>query len=70
MMKIRYTGSTQEQRRWGSYTGNYAALVIGKEYELDHQEVHAWHTKYFLKGVEGSFNSACFEAVDVEPPLA
>jgi len=24
-------------------------------------EVHSWHTKVFLKGFKGSFNSVCFK---------
>jgi hypothetical protein len=59
--KVIYTGSSQEQRKWGSYTGDYTSLVDGSQYTIDKVEPHTWHTKLYLKEVQGSFNSVCFE---------
>jgi hypothetical protein len=63
MKQAIFKGSSEEQERWGSYTGNHKKLVVGKEYTIIKEEVHTWHTKVFLEGIEGSFNSACFEPV-------
>lgn len=63
MIKVIYKGSSKEQRNWGSYTGNYEKLVIGRKYTIIKEEVHTFHTKVFLAEVEGSFNSVCFEPV-------
>ena len=60
-MKVKFTGCSEAQAKWGSCTGNHNSLSIGTTYELDHTEPHSWHTKVFLVGVEGSFNSVCFE---------
>jgi len=31
--------------------------------EGDHVEVNSWHTKIYLKGIHGKFNSVSFEKV-------
>lgn len=59
--KVIFTGCSEEQRRWGNHTGDINALVIGNSYTVEHIEVHSWHTKVYLKGFNGSFNSVCFE---------
>ncbi len=59
--KVKFTGASEAQRNWGSYTGNYDELVVGKKYIIDHTEVHSYHTKVYLKGIKGCFNSVCFK---------
>ena len=61
MMEVIFTGYTKEQHMFGGHTGNPDELVIGESYSVIKTEVHAWHTKYYLKDHEGSFNSVCFE---------
>lgn len=60
----RFTGCTQEQHSWCNYTGDYKRLIVGKIYEVERVEVHSWHTKVFLVGIKGSFNSVCFDVVE------
>jgi hypothetical protein len=60
-MKLIFKGCSEEQRKWGSHTGDPNELVVDKSYEEDYREVHTWHTKVFLRGIKGSFNSVCFE---------
>jgi hypothetical protein len=59
--KVRYMGSSVEQVRWGGNDDPSEVLKEGEIYEVDHTEVHSYHTKVFLVGVEGRFNSASFE---------
>ena len=61
MMEVIFTGYTKEQHMFGGHTGNPDELVIGESYSVIKTEVHTWHTKYYLKDHEGSFNSVCFE---------
>jgi len=56
---VRFTGSSTEQDHWGSCDDS-SNLVIGKYYKVTKVEVHSWHTKIELQGVEGKFNSVCF----------
>lgn len=63
MKKVIFTGCTQAQKNWGSHTGEVEKLVVGEVYTIVKQEVHSWHTKVFLYGIDGSFNSVCFEDV-------
>ncbi len=58
---LRFTGSTPEQVRWGGNDNPDGILVVGDVYEVDKREVHSWHTKISLKGIDGWFNSVCFE---------
>jgi len=59
-MKVVFTGCTEHQKRFGNNTGDTDKLEVGKVYEVKEIEVHSWHTKYYLEGLEGSFNSVCF----------
>ena len=56
---VRFTGSSIEQDRWGSCDDS-SNLEVGKYYKVTNVEVHSWHTKIELQGVEGKFNSVCF----------
>ena len=58
---VRYIGCSTEQMRWGNNDDPRGILIEGKDYEVVHVEQHKWHTKYYLKGVPGKFNSVCFE---------
>jgi hypothetical protein len=60
-MKVVFTGCDERQKRFGNYTGDTDKLEVGRVYEVTEIEVHSWHTKYYLVGFEGSFNSVCFD---------
>ena len=62
-MKVKFIGCSDDQHNWGGHTGNYKELIVGNVYTIDKIEVHSWHTKYWLSGIEGSFNSVCFNEV-------
>lgn len=59
-----FLGCSEAQRNFGSYTGNPNLLIVGATYEVEKVEVHSYHTKVWLVGVEGSFNSVCFKDVE------
>ena len=59
-MRAIFIGCSKEQHNWGGHTGDHESLEIGKEYKVEKREVHSFHTKIFLKGFDGSFNSVCF----------
>ena len=61
--KVRFIGCSEDQHNWGSHTGNPQELVKGALYEVERTEVHTQHTKVFLVGHRGCFNSVCFEDV-------
>jgi hypothetical protein len=61
--KVRYTGSIEEQVRWGNNDNPVGILIEGDVYYVERVEVHTWHTKLYLRGVYGKFNSVCFEKV-------
>ena len=58
---VTYIGCTQEQINWGNNDDPKDILTIGNEYIVMHVDVHKSHTKISLYGVEGQFNSVCFE---------
>jgi len=55
-----FDGSSREQVQWGSNDDPDGILTVGDAYEVEERDVHSWHTKLKLKGVEGWFNSASF----------
>lgn len=61
--KVKYTGCSIEQVRWGDNTNPEGILVEGDVYYLEKIEIHSWHTKFYLRGIKGKFNSVCFEKV-------
>lgn len=59
--KVKYVGTCDEAVKWGSNTDPRGLLSEGEIYTVDHTEVHTWHTKVYLEGVDGKFNSTAFE---------
>ena len=62
MKKVKYIGCSKEQINWGGNDDPRTMLKVGEIYEVAKEEVHSWHTKIFLVGIEGKFNSVCFES--------
>ena len=60
---VRYVGASDAQVNWGGCDDPREILVEGDLFLLEDVEVHSWHTKVKLKGIEGRFNSVCFEHV-------
>lgn len=63
--KVRFLGCSEAQRRWGSNDDPSNKLYIGSIYTISMVETHPWHTKISVTGIDGKFNSACFEIVTV-----
>jgi hypothetical protein len=62
--KVIYTGASDEQVRWGGCDDPRGILEEGKEYVINHTEIHSWHTKVYLEGMEDKrFPSSAFENV-------
>ena len=64
MKKAKYIGADDYQVRWGNHDDPRGVLVEGQEYEIEYIDVHDWHTKVKLVGINGNFNSVCFEMID------
>lgn len=60
---IRYVGASDAQVNWGGCDDPRPLMKEGDEFIVYDVERHSWHTKVRLKGVEGQFNSVCFEYV-------
>ena len=65
-MKVRYIGASDEQVAWENDDPR-GLLETGDVYEV---EVHSWHTRYHLKGIDGRFNAVCFEIVEDDISVA
>ena len=61
MSKVTYTGANDSQVIWGGCDDPRGILVEGQSYEVEKRDVHSWHTKLKLVGIEGRFNSVCFD---------
>jgi len=57
---VKFTGCSIEQIRWGN-NDDPCMLVIGQSYQIEKVHQHTWHTKLTLRGIDGKFNSVCFE---------
>jgi hypothetical protein len=58
---VKFIGCTREQVNWGNNTDPEELLVPGGVYYVQQMIVKSSHTKLILRGVEGKFNSVCFE---------
>lgn len=63
MQKVRYLGATSEQVAWSGNDDPRKVLIIGEVYGVEDFEIHNWHTKIRLVGINGQFNDASFEYV-------
>lgn len=61
--RVRYVGASDTQVNWGGCDDPRLLMEDGDEFILEDVEVHSYHTKVRLEGVEGQFNSVCFEIV-------
>jgi len=61
--KVKFTGCSEGQRKWGGNDDTSGKLIVGQEYTVSAFKTHSWHTKIVLAGVEGEFNSVCFISV-------
>ena len=59
--KVKFLGCDEEQVRWGSNDNPKGILFEGDVYYVERVEIHSWHTKLYLRGFQGKFNSVCFE---------
>jgi hypothetical protein len=60
---VKFIGCTREQVNWGNNTDPENLLVPGGVYYVQQMIVKSSHTKLILRGVEGKFNSVCFESL-------
>ena len=58
--KVIFISATDDQVKWGSNDDPRKILEEDKIYEIESIEVHHWHTKIKLAGVQGRFNSVHF----------
>lgn len=61
--KVRFLGCSVPQTNWGGNDSPTDKLMYGHEYIISDIEVHSWHTKISLMGIEGKFNSVCFDVI-------
>lgn len=62
--KVVFRGASEAQVNWGGNNDPNKVCELGAEYEIESVDVHSWHTKVELVGIEGTFNSVSFEASD------
>jgi hypothetical protein len=62
--KVKFIGAIKAQIQWGD--NDDPNLVCNTEdiYEVEYVEVHSWHTKIYLVGIKGKFNSVSFEIIE------
>ena len=63
--KVKFIGSTTAQVNWGGNDDPYTCgMKEGDIFSLDHEEIHSYHTKYFLVEYPNKkFNSVSFEDI-------
>lgn len=61
--RVKYIGSTEDQVRWGNNDNPKGILIEGDTYYVERVEIHSQHTKLYLRGVYGKYNSVCFEKI-------
>jgi len=61
-----FIGCLKEQINWGNNDDPNGILIKNNTYIVEKIEVHSYHTKLTLKGVNGKFNSVCFLKLEDE----
>jgi len=65
--KVKFISATDDQINWGSNDDPRLVLDTNIIYEIENIKVHSWHTKVYLKGIKGKFNSVHFKVISDEP---
>lgn len=52
---------TVEQIRWGDNDDPGKYLTVGNIYKVRDVEIHSYHSKVFLEGIEAKFNTVSFK---------
>jgi hypothetical protein len=65
--KVKFISATDDQINWGGNDDPRLILDTNTTYEVEKVEVHSWHTKVYLKGIKGEFNSVHFKVISDEP---
>lgn len=60
---VMFIGASKEQISWGGNNDPNEFLKEGDLAVIESVEVHSWHTKLYLKGIPGKFNSVSFKVV-------
>ncbi len=62
---VKFTGCSDTQATFfGDCHDPRRHLIEGDEYILEYEDIHDWHTLFFIRGYRSTpFNSACFERV-------
>ena len=62
-MSVTYTGEHvhDDSIRWGGNTDPRNLLTVGATYEVARVDEHSWHTRVYLVGIDGYFNSVWFK---------
>jgi hypothetical protein len=58
--RVTFLGCSKHQIDWGSNDDPNLVLVEGDKYIVSNVEIHSYHTKIELEGIQGKFNSVCF----------
>jgi len=58
--EVMFIGCTKEQMNFGRCDDPRYILRVGSKYTVEDVDVHMWHTKIKLHGINGHFNSVCF----------
>lgn len=56
MKTLTFLGAPSNLPHWATPTDANKILTKGATYEVEHVEIHRFHTKVKLKGTEGWFN--------------
>jgi len=60
---VKFISASDEQINWGGNDDPRSILNTEDIYEIEKVDVHSWHTKIYLKGINGKFNSVSFKIV-------
>jgi hypothetical protein len=60
---VRFIGCSKEQIQWGNNDDPNLVLSIDELYKISDVDIRSSHTKIYLEGISGKFNSVCFDTV-------
>lgn len=61
--KVKFTEASDSQVAWGNNDDPRLLLDTETVYEVENVEVHSWHTKIYLVGIDGKFNDVSFKLI-------
>ena len=60
---VTYLGCSDDQVTYGGHSDPRGLFIVGNQYIVSDINISSWYSDIYFDGIDGGFNSVCFEPV-------